>query len=236
MKKAIYWLMGERGGHITVAIWNWLWGISEAPQEEESEPGAIAVAEASLQAMQESVKKLAQASNQQYEGYRQAKRKYLQRVRELEQLEELAAQAQREGKQDAAQATILRVMQLEQFLPQLEEQVKQAEQFANESQAILRRERSRLEAYREDLRDLKDLAEINEALAEIAQLHDRQDMASTRAQFEQAKTSVHQRYLERQAYAELLANSSNPTGTTADPTTPEAEVARRLQQLKRERG
>jgi phage shock protein A len=26
MKKAIYWLMGDRAGLTIVATWNWLWG------------------------------------------------------------------------------------------------------------------------------------------------------------------------------------------------------------------
>ncbi len=215
--------MGETGGRATLAIWNWLWGISPEP-----EPDAIAIAEASLRIMQESVQRLTQVANQQYEGYQQTKRKYMQRVRELEQLESAADLAQQSGRQEEARAAVLRAVQLEQFLPQLEGQVKQAEQFARESQELLRQERSRLEAYRSDLRDLKDLAEIDAALAAIAQLHERQDIESTRMQFEQAKAAVHQRYLERQAYAELL-------GSTSSEPTQAAEIDRRLQQLREER-
>ncbi|MEO0947068.1 MAG: PspA/IM30 family protein [Cyanobacteria bacterium J06641_5] len=234
MKKAIYWLMGEEGGRATLAIWRWLWGLPVTPEPEpEPEPQKVLeVAEASLQTMQASVKQLAQATNQQYEGYRQAKRKYLQRVRELEQLERMAALAQQEGRKDDARIAVARAMHLEEFLPQLEEQVKRAEQFMQESQAMLRQERSRLEAYRNDLQDLKDLTEINEALAAIAQVHDRQDIESTRIQFEQAKASVHERYLERQAYAELLANSAGSGKTNSDQLTQEAEISRRLQHLK----
>ena len=234
MKKAIYWLMGEKGGRVTLAVWRWLWGLPVTPEPEpEADPkSALEVAEASLETMQESVKKLAQATNQQYEGYRQAKRKYLQRVQELEQLESSAALAQQEGRQDDARVAITRAMHLEEFLPQLEEQVKRAEQFMQDSQAMLRQERSRLEAYRNDLQDLKDLTEINEALAAIAQVHDRQDIESTRTQFEQAKASVHQRYLERQAYAELLANSSDSGGASSGNLNQESEVSRRLQHLK----
>ncbi|BAZ15604.1 PspA/IM30 family protein [Calothrix sp. NIES-4071] len=48
MKKAIYWLMGERAGRTIVGTWNWLWGI---PVEQGGKV-AVAVAEESLQSMQ----------------------------------------------------------------------------------------------------------------------------------------------------------------------------------------
>ncbi len=224
--------MGERGGDATLAVWNWLWGISEAVPEQEMDADldedAIATAEASLQKMQQSVLQLAAATNQQYATFQRAKQIYLRKVRELERSEQAALRAEKDGRIGEAEAAIAHAIQLEQLLPQLEAQVEQAEDFVKASQAKLKQERARLENYKSDLQALKNLTEVNEALSAIAETHNEQDMASARAQFEQAKNSVHMRYLEKQAYAEL---SINPAGAT-DAEMQQQDVARRLQQLK----
>ncbi|MBX2863344.1 MAG: PspA/IM30 family protein [Leptolyngbyaceae cyanobacterium MAG.088] len=235
MKKAVYWLMGERGGKATLATWNWLWGISEETPEAEAnlDDGAIATAEASLKAMQKSVQQLANATNQQYKTYQQAKATYIQKIRQLERAEKSAANAQAEGRNDDATAAMQRVMQLEALLPQLETQVEQAETFVNASQKKLREERARLESYKSDLQALKNLTEINEALTVIAETHNEQDMASARAQFEAAKNSVHTRYLEKRAFVELSVNPAEQAMSEVDPLEQQQEVSRRLRELQK---
>ncbi|NEQ50244.1 MAG: PspA/IM30 family protein [Leptolyngbya sp. SIO3F4] len=234
MKKAVYWLMGERGGKATLAVWNWLWGISEEVSETErdADEDAIATAEASLKAMQKSVQQLADATNQQYTTYQQAKATYIHKAHQLERAEKSAATAQAEGRNDDATAAMYRVMQLETLLPQLEAQVEQAEEFVRASQTKLRQERTRLESYRNDLQALKNLTEVNEALTAIAETHNEEDMASARAQFEAAKTSVQTRYLEKRAYVELSVNSADQLDTELDATSQQQEVAKRLHNLK----
>ncbi|MEM9485607.1 MAG: PspA/IM30 family protein [Cyanobacteria bacterium P01_F01_bin.116] len=235
MKKAVYWLMGERGGKATMATWNWLWGISEEvpeePPERNADDDAIATAEASLKAMQKSVQQLAHATNQQYTTYQQAKTTYIQKVRQLERTEQIANNAQKEGRKNDAAEAIQRAMQLEKLLPQLEAQVEQAEEFVKVSQVKLRQERTRLESYKSDLQALKNLTEVNEALTAIAETHNEDDMASARAQFESAKNSVHTRYLEKQAYVELSVNPAEQAIADMDPMAQQQEVARRLQEL-----
>ncbi|NJK73671.1 MAG: PspA/IM30 family protein, partial [Microcoleus sp. SU_5_6] len=44
MKKAVYWLMGDKAGRTLVGVWNWLWGI---PVESGGQV-AVEVAEESL--------------------------------------------------------------------------------------------------------------------------------------------------------------------------------------------
>lgn len=237
MKKAVYWLMGERGGKATLAGWNWLWGISEEitePERDEDED-AIATAEASLKKMQQSVSQLAEATNQQYATYQREKRIYLYKVGALKRAEESAIKAEKEGRQDDAEAAISSAIHLEQLLPKIEAQVEQAEKLSKASLAKLRQERARLESYKSDLQALKNLTEVNEALSAIAETHNEQDMESARAQFEEAKNSVHTRYLEKRAYIELSVDPADPLGVDLDPVAQQQEIARRLQALKEQK-
>ena len=232
MKKAVYWLMGDRGGEATVTAWNWLWGMTpDAEESPESDADAgmdeIATAEASFKTMQQSVQQLAAATNRQYAAYQQARQLYIRKVRDLGRAESSAVNAKKEGRSADAEAAVIQTVQISQLLPKLEAQVEQAEAFVNESQAKLRRERDRLESYKSDLQTLKNLTEINDALAAIAQTHNEQDMASARAQFEKVKDSVHTRYLEKQAYAELSADSADVLDSVAQ----QYKIAQRLQQL-----
>ena len=235
MKKAVYWLMGDRGGEATVTAWNWLWGLDEEnPDDAESPDGGedmdeIATAEASFKTMQQSVQQLAAATNRQYAAYQQARQLYIRKVRDLGRAESSAVNAKKEGRSADAEAAVAQAVRISQLLPKLEAQVEQAEAFVNESQAKLRQERDRLETYKSDLQTLKNLTEINDALAAIAQTHNEQDMASARAQFEKVKDSVHTRYLEKQVYAELSTNSAD--ALTTDPITQQHKIAQRLQQL-----
>ncbi|MEO0349792.1 MAG: PspA/IM30 family protein [Cyanobacteria bacterium P01_A01_bin.15] len=232
MKKAVYWLMGDRGGEATVTAWNWLWGMNpDAEESPESDADAgmdeIATAEASFKTMQQSVQQLAAATNRQYAAYQQARQLYIRKVRDLGRAESSVINAKKEGRSADAEAAVIQTVQISQLLPKLEAQVEQAEAFVNESQAKLRRERDRLESYKSDLQTLKNLTEINDALAAIAQTHNEQDMASARAQFEKVKDSVHTRYLEKQAYAELSADSADVLDSIAQ----QYKIAQRLQQL-----
>ena len=61
MRGFIDWLMGDRAGRVIVGSWRWLWGL---PVESGGKV-AVAVAEESLQSMQESVQELVQELVQQ---------------------------------------------------------------------------------------------------------------------------------------------------------------------------
>ncbi|MEM1252295.1 MAG: PspA/IM30 family protein [Cyanobacteria bacterium P01_H01_bin.21] len=234
MKKAVYWLMGEPGGKVTLDVWNWLWGISEeipeTGDEADLDDDAIATAEASLKAMQQSVQQLATATNQQYATFQRAKQTYLRKVHTLKRAEKSALRAEKEGRKSDAEAAITYTIELEQLLPKLEVQVEQAEQLVNASLSKLRQERERLERYKSDFQALKNLTEVNEALTAIAETHNEQDMESARAQFEAAKDSVHTRYLEKRAYVELSVNPADALNTDAPPQ--QQEITQRLQELK----
>lgn len=227
MKKVVYWVMGEKAGRTIVGTWNWLWGM---PVESGGKV-AVEVAEESLRNMQESVQKLAIAVSTQVAAYERAKQKYEAKVRELQAFESQALVAQRNGSEDGARLAMTRVLQVEQLLPQLEEQVKQAEQFVNGSKDKLNRERMKLEQYKTDMQNMKDMSEINEALTAMAKVNNDLDIGSARSQFEDAKNAVQRRNLRQNALAELSENPSEKLSADLETMAIDDAVSRRLQML-----
>lgn len=226
-KKFVYWLLGEKAGRTVVGTWNWLWGI---PVEAGGKV-AVSVAEESLQSMQQSVQKLAEAVAMQVGSYERAKQKYEDKAKELKQFEKQAALAQQSGNTDAARLAMTKAIQIEQLLPQLEAQVGQAEQFVNASKDKLNRERLKLEQYKTDMQNMKDMAEINSALESIAKVNNEFDIGSARSSFESAKNAVAGRNLRSKALAELSENPNEKLAADLEQMTIDDEVARRLQML-----
>jgi phage shock protein A len=116
MKKVMYWLVGEKAGRTVVGTWNWLWGI---PIDSGGKI-AVAVAEESLQSMQEGVQRLAEAVATQVASYQRAKQKYDAKLQEIEVLNREVLNAQKLGHDLAARQTMARIIQIEQILPALE--------------------------------------------------------------------------------------------------------------------
>ncbi|KST68595.1 PspA/IM30 family protein [Mastigocoleus testarum] len=227
MKKFIYWLMGDKAGRVTISIWNWLWGL---PVESGGKV-AVAVAEESLQSMQESVQKLAQAVAAQEGAYKRAKQKYEDKVKELQTFERQALTAKKQSNEEAARMAMTRVVQVEQILPKLEEMVKQAENAVTASKDKLKRERIKLEAYKTEMQNMKDMSEVNAALEQIAKVNNEFDIGSAKNQFEAAKSAVERRNLSAEALAELSENRAEKLQADLENMTLDDEVARRLQML-----
>lgn len=226
-KKVFYWLVGDKAGRTIVGTWNWLWGI---PVESGGKV-AVEVAEESLRSMQESVQKLTQAVATQVAAYQRAKQKYEEKVKELRTSESQAMTGQRNGNEEAARLAMTKVLQIEQLLPQLEEQVKQATLFVNASKDKLNRERTKIEQYKTDMQNMKDVSEINEALSAMAKVNSDLDIDSARSQFEAAKGAVQRRNLKVNAQAELSENPTEKLNAELEKMTLDSEVARRLQML-----
>lgn len=227
MKKFIYWLMGEKAGRAIVGTWNWLWGL---PVES---GGKIAVetAEEALRDMQASVQKLSEAVATQVAAYQRAKQKYQDKVQEMQKLERQAIAAQKQGNEEAARLAMSKVIQIEQLLPQLEVQVQQAESYVNASKEKLRRERTKLEAYKTDMQNMKDMTEINEALAAMAKVNSDLNIDSARSQFEAAKSAVERRNLKQQALAEFSENPDEKLQADLEKMALDDAVTQRLQML-----
>ena len=227
MKKVLYWLMGDKAGRTIVGAWNWMWGLPV----ESGGPVAVAVAEESLRSMQESVQKLAAAVSTQVAAYQRAKTKYEEKVREMQTVERQAITAKRNGNDEAARFAMSKLIQTEQILPQLESQVKQAEQYVNASKDKLNRERMKLEAYKTDMQNMKDMAEINEALRAISKVNNDLSIDSAQSQFEQARNAVQNHHLEQQALAEISENPQERLQADLENMTLDDEVNRRLEML-----
>lgn len=227
MKKVMYWLVGEKAGRTVVGTWNWLWGI---PVDTGGKV-AVAVAEESLQSMQEGVHRLAEAVAIQDASYQKAKKMHEAKLKELEVLNRQVATAQKLGNDLAARQTMTKVIQIEQVLPNLESMIRQAEQAVNQSKAKLNRERVKIESYKSDMQNMKDLAEVNEALAIIASVNNEFDIGSAKSQFEEAKNAVETRNLRTNALAALSENPIAVVNAEIEQMTLEDEVTRRLQQI-----
>ncbi|MCP9799926.1 PspA/IM30 family protein [Synechococcus sp. RedBA-s] len=227
MKTFIYWLMGDRAGRVVLGSWRWLWGLPV----ESGGPVAVAVAEESLQTMQQSVQKLAAAVATQVGSYERAKKKYEQKVQELKGFENQGVLAQKAGQEEAARLAISRAIQIEKLLPTLEAQVQQAELFVTSSKDKLNRERLKLEQYRSDMQNMKDLAEINSALESIAKVNNDFDIGSARSSFESARSAVEGRHLRSAALAELSDNPQEKLAADLDQLSLDEEVSLRLKAL-----
>ena len=227
MKKAVYWIMGERAGRTIVGTWNWLWGM---PVESGGKV-AVAVAEESLQSMQEAVQKLAGAVAAQEGAYKTAKNKYEAKIKEFNTLEQQAMTAQKGGNEEAARMAMSKAIQTEQILPKLEEMVKQAETAVKASKDKLNRERMKLESYKADMQNMKDMSEVNEALAMIAKVNNEFDIGSAKSDFEKAKGAVERRNLQTEALVELSENPTEKLQAEIETMTLDDEVARRLHRL-----
>jgi len=227
MKKFVYWLMGERAGRVIVSSWNWLWG---RPIEADSH-GAVNVAEESLRAMQLSVQQLSQAVSTQAISYERAKKKYEIKVKELQDAESQAALAQRLGNTDAARLAMARALQIERFLPQLEQRVRQVEALVNQSKEKLDRERLRLESYKFEFQHMKDMAEINAALRLVAETNDSLNIQSSQSQFEAAKSVVENRSFYEEAYAELSEDPHDQLQADIEKMALNDQVEKRLEKL-----
>ena len=219
--------MGEKAGRTIVGTWNWLWGM---PVESGGKV-AVAVAEESLQSMQEAVQKLAGAVAAQEGAYKTAKAKYETKIKEFNVLEQQAMIAQRGGNEEAARMAMTKAIQTEQILPKLEEMVKQAETAVKASKDKLNRERMKLESYKADMQNMKDMSDVNDALAMIAKVNNEFDIGSAKSDFEKAKGAVERRNLQTEALADLSENPAEKLQAEMENMTLDDEVARRLHRL-----
>jgi phage shock protein A len=227
VRSFIYWLMGDRAGRVIVGSWRWLWGL---PVESGGKV-AVAVAEESLQSMQESVQQLAKAVSQQVGAYERARTKYRDKIDELRAYEEQARLAQRAGQMDGARLAMSRAIQIEKLLPALDQQVQQAGTFVEASKDKLNRERIKLEQYKSDMQNIKDLSEVNAALESIAKVNNEFDIGSARSSFEAAKSAVEGRNLSNAALAELSDNPQEKLAADLDQLSLDDQVSQRLKAL-----
>ncbi|MEM9267203.1 MAG: PspA/IM30 family protein [Cyanobacteria bacterium P01_F01_bin.13] len=228
MKKVVIWFFGDRAGRTLIGTWNWFWG---RPLEAGNKL-TVEVAQAALVDMQASVAKLAESVAKIQGSYQQAKAKYDHKLVEHQRLEAKAQLAQHHGNEAAARMAISQTIVLEKLLPQLEDQVQQAEQILHHNKERLTRERQRLETFKAEMQNMRDLAEVNEALGAIASVNNDIGADSARIQFTEAQNAIQGRYRQEQALAELTEDPAEQLAADLEQLTLEDEISRRLSQLK----
>jgi phage shock protein A len=228
MRAVTYWLIGDRAGTVILSIWNWLWG----KQIEQGGQVAAKVAQESLYTMQQSVHQLTQSVAKASAAYEQVKQQYTQKQADAKRSEWQAAQAFEQGQEDQARLAMARAIEGERVLPLIETQVKQAEHAVQHLKDKLNQERQKLESYRMQMQNLKVLAEVNEALAVIADVNSELKIDSARNLFEDAKTAIEVRNLQAHAFQELSENPLEKLQANLDQTTLDDEIKQRLLRLK----
>lgn len=226
-KYFLYWLIGEKSGRTLVGIWNWLWGI---PVESGGKI-AVEVAQESLESMHTAFAQLAESVATVVAAHEKAQNKYNAKNQELKQAESQALLAYQQGNEEAARLAMSRVIALERLLPQMAEQVAQAEKIVIAAKEKLHREREKLEAYQTEMQNINALAEINEALAAIAKVDNSLNFDSASTQFESAQAAIEGRYLKTKAQAELSESPTNKLQADLDLLTLNDKISRRLSKL-----
>ena len=227
MKKFIYGFFGERAGRLIIVTWNWLWGISESSEQEQ----AVSTAEASLREMQNSVEQLTQAVTVQVKNYQQAEERYSAKVQEFKDLETKAQTLKAGGNPESARLTMIQAIQLEKILPQLKENVENAEKFVTAAKEQLTREKEKLETYKSELANMQAIQEVNQALAQMAAVNNNYNIDSAKSQFEAAKEAISDRQAEMQALCDVSKSPAESFEDKMDNMTTEDEVTRRLEGL-----
>lgn len=203
----VYWLMGDRAGKATIAVWEWLWGKEVAiPQPSQEE--TLAVAERALELMTQSVASLSAAVNQQASSYKKLQLQYDAKAKEIANLEREAAIAAKAGREREARLTLAQVIQQEQLLALLHTQVDRAEASLISSQNRLTQEQLEIERYRTEIQNTRDLARVNVALQEIARVNDGANDGSARVTLENAQMQATEYEMQQKILADISQNRS----------------------------
>ncbi len=201
------WLMGDRAGQATIAVWDWLWG-KEVANPQPSPEETLAVAERALELMMQSVANLCAAVNQQASSYTKLQLLYDTKTQELANLERSAALAAKAGREREARMKLVQVIQQEQLLAQLNTQVDRAEALLISSQNRLTQEQLEIERYRTEIQNTKDLARVNIALREIARVNDGANDSSAKATLENAQMQATEYEMQQKILADITQNRS----------------------------
>lgn len=227
-KKFIYWLLGETAGRTLVGTWKWVWGL---PVES---GGKIAqkVAQESLQSMQESIAQLTEGVSKVVAAYRLTQDRYDKKQKEFQEAEQQAELAYRRGDEEAARLLITKAIAIERIMPQLKQQVEQANHIATAAKEKLKKEKEKIQAYKLDMANLKAVSELNEIMSDIHSISTELDLDSARSQFETAQNSVEGRYLWETTKAELAEDETEKIQNNIDKLSLDEQINNRLEKFK----
>ena len=122
MKSFLYWLLGDRGGRVTVGLWAWLMG----QPIEAGDARTVAIAQQSVDDVATAVETLTEAVAQQYAALQQADALLDKMQTQHQQLEQQAEQLVRSGDEAAALTVLAELEVIDAALPQISDQVQAA--------------------------------------------------------------------------------------------------------------
>ncbi|WP_310490006.1 hypothetical protein [Chamaesiphon sp. VAR_69_metabat_338] len=211
----VNWLLGDRAGKATIAVWDWLWGkevVIPPPSQEE----ILAVAERALDRMTQSVANLSAAVEQQASSYTKLQLQYDSKAQAIADLERAAAVAAKAGREREARLTLAQVIQQEQLLAQLQTQVDRAEALLISSQNRLTQEQLEVERYRTEIQNTRDLSRVNVALRELACVNDGLTNGSAKSTLENAQMQATEYEMQQKILADISQNRSELTNEQSD--------------------
>jgi phage shock protein A len=228
----VNWLMGNHAGKITIDAWEWLWGKETPPVPPPSQADTLAIAERSLALMSKSVASLSAAVSQQASSYKNLQTQSDRKVKEIAGLEREAASFVKTGRDRDARLTLVKVIQQEALLEQLQTQIDRAEELLISSQNRLTQEQLEIERYRTELQNTRDLSRVNTALREIARVNDEFDGGSAKSTLENAQMQATEYEMEQKLVADISRNRSELTDDSSNAEI-QTKVNDRLAKLKK---
>jgi phage shock protein A len=157
----------------------------------------------------------------------------VQKQEEAFHAEQQAQLAMERSQPEAARMVMARLIALERVLPRFSTQVQHAEQAVNQLKERLNQEQQKLESHEVEMQNMKALAEVNEALAVIANVHSELRIDSALNQFQEAQSAIENRHIQAQVFQELSENPSQKLQVDLDKMTLEEEINLRLSRLKK---
>lgn len=194
MRKLVYWFVGDETGRKVIGGWNW---CRHTPVLSLNRPKAAiarlnaAIAEESLHSMQENVQVLQKMVSQQTNTCVTIQRKYERKAQEIKTLQ--------------SDNRVVNAFYAEQFLSQLQQQVKRAEELLRAAREKLQHEQKMLEQHKADMQIMNDLAEVDQAISEMAKTNNQLQANTAGAQFTAAKAIFHKQLAQLQSEVDIIS-------------------------------
>jgi len=222
MKSTLYWLLGERGGRVTVGLWAWLVGRPV----EAGDARTVAIAQQSVDDVAEVVEALTKAVAQQYSALQQADTLFESMRSQQHDLEEQAERLVQRGKEAAALAALAELEVIDASLPQIEAQVQAARSNFETGKQNLSEKQRHLQQMKLQQKVDASLQRVTTALEQANALSGLRSESAT-STFEAAQSAVSRRAMTASSQAAMQS-----LGKEAQRKTNQLKASDRLATLK----
>ncbi|WP_346289671.1 PspA/IM30 family protein [Sphaerothrix gracilis] len=222
MKKFMYWLLGDKGGRIAVGSWAWLIG----QPLEVGGAQTVAIAQQSLDDIAENVEKLTEAVARQYAALQQAEKLLAEMQSQAQNLDQQAVQLVQHGEDEAALTLLGELEVIETTLPQLQAQVKTAQQNFEVGKQRLVEQQRQLQQMKTQQKVSASLQKVTAALEQANALSGLSSESAV-SLFETARDAIDRRSITANSQRQLQS-----FGQEAQRKTHQLKAADRLAALK----